>query len=81
MVLNPVNGLCWDQCPVKQEYRNFYYDTIRECCAAYDAQVADLSGYEDTKYFFRDSEHPSEYGWSIINQAIYEFYMGDGESE
>ncbi len=81
VVLNPVNGMCWDQCPVKQEYRNAYYDTIRECCAAYDAQVADLSGYEDTKYFFRDSEHPSEYGWSIINQAIYEFYMGDGESE
>ena len=79
VVLNPVNGMCWDQCPVKQEYRNAYYDTIRECCAAYDAQVADLSGYEDTKYFFRDSEHPSEYGWSIINQAIYEFYMDDGE--
>ena len=75
VVLSPVNGRTWDQSPYTKEYRQQYYDMIREHCARYGVRVADLSGYEDVKYYFRDDEHPSEYGWSIINEQIYDFYM------
>ena len=77
VVISPVNGPAWDQTPYTKEYREQYYDMIREHCEKYGAKTADLSGYEDAKYYFRDDEHPSEYGWSIINEQIYNFYMGD----
>ena len=74
VVITPVNAEAWDLSPIDASVRKAYYERLSTTALEYGAALSDLSAYEDDPYFCRDYHHPSEYGWSIINKAIYDFY-------
>ncbi|MDO4648856.1 MAG: D-alanyl-lipoteichoic acid biosynthesis protein DltD [Eubacteriales bacterium] len=74
LVLLPVNGYYYDYTGFPKEARQAYYDKIRTLADSYQAQVADFSGEEYTKYFFEDRVHLGKKGWVRINESLYSFY-------
>ena len=74
VILIPSNDLLYDQSAYTIKYRNMYYDTMRNLCDANKVKLADFSDYSASTYFLRDNTHPSNYGWSLINEQIYNFY-------
>lgn len=74
VVIAPVNSIAWDLTAIDSSVRASYYDRIADMASRSGAIVADLSSLEDDPYFCRDYNHPSEYGWSLINEAIYNYY-------
>ena len=74
VVITPVNAKAWDLSPIGSSVRKAYYERLSSMALEYGAALSDLSAYENDPYFCRDYHHPSEYGWSMINKAIYEFY-------
>lgn len=77
VILTPMSDVIYDETQWTSKYRNMYYDMMRETCAEYDVQVADFSNYSANTYFLRDNCHPSDYGWSLMNEQIYRFYIGN----
>lgn len=77
VILNPMSDVIYDETQWTSKYRNMYYDMVQETCAEYNVQVADFSNYSASTYFLRDNCHPSDYGWSLINEQIYRFYTGE----
>lgn len=74
VVIAPVNAKAWDLSPIDASVRKTYYERLSATALEYGAALSDLSAFEDDPYFCRDYNHPSEYGWSLINKAIYDFY-------
>lgn len=77
LVLAPVNGYWYDYTGFPESGRTSYYQNIRDIAAEYDAEVADLSDQEYTKYFFLDRVHFGWKGWVMINENIYKFAKQD----
>lgn len=75
VMLIPSSDLLYDQSAYTSEYRDVYYDMMRNLCIENDVQLADFSDYGSSSYFLRDNTHPSDYGWSLMNEQIYRFYM------
>lgn len=75
VILLPSNDILHDQTAYTSEYRDMYYNTMRDLCVNNSVQLADFSDYSASSYFLRDNTHPSDYGWSLMNEQIYKFYM------
>lgn len=74
LVILPVNGFWYDFTQFPSEARQRYYQNIRDLAAEFPGvQVADLSGEEHTKYFFKDSVHLAQKGWITVDKALYQF--------
>ena len=74
LVILPVNGYYYDYTGFPQTARETYYSNIRNLADAYNAQLADFSADEYTKYFFEDQVHIGRKGWVLINESLYNFY-------
>ena len=74
LILIPVNGYYYDYTEFPKEARQGYYEKVRAVAAEFDAQVADFTDQEYTKYFFEDRVHIGKNGWVMINESLYEFY-------
>jgi D-alanine transfer protein len=77
LVLLPVNGYYYDYTGFPASARQGYYEKIRTLAAEFDAEVADFSDQEYTKYFFEDRVHLGKKGWVLVNESLYEFYLKD----
>lgn len=73
LVMTPVNGYWYDYTGFPKEGRDKYYENIRKIAADYDAELADLSEEEYTKYFFLDRVHFGWKGWVYVNEEIYRY--------
>lgn len=74
LVILPVNGYYYDYTGFPVTAREGYYENIRHAAAEFQAQTADFSDQEYTKYFFEDRVHIGKTGWVKINESIYRFY-------
>lgn len=74
LILLPVNGYYYDFTEFPSEARQGYYAKVKALAAEFDAQVADFSDQEYTKYFFEDRVHIGKIGWVKVNESLYEFY-------
>ena len=75
LVILPVNGYYYDFTGFPTSARQGYYEKIRAVAAEFEAEVADFSDQEYTKYFFEDRVHLGKTGWVMVNERIYEFYQ------
>ena len=73
LVILPVNGYYYDYTGFPPTARETY-SNIRNLADAYNAQLADFSADEYTKYFFEDQVHIGRKGWVLINESLYNFY-------
>lgn len=74
LVVLPVNGYYYDYTGFPQTARETYYSNIQSLAETYNAQLADFSADEYTKYFFEDQVHIGRKGWVLINESLYNFY-------
>lgn len=75
VMLIPSSDILYDQTAYTKKYRDMYYNMMRDLCAENSVRLADFSDYSSSTYFLRDNCHPSDYGWSLMNEQIYMFYM------
>lgn len=75
LVILPVNGYYYDYTGFPKEARERYYAKINALAQKYDAETADFSKDEYTKYFFEDQIHIGRKGWVDINEKLYQFYQ------
>lgn len=75
VMLIPSSDVLYDQSVYTSQYRTMYYDLMRGMCEKYGVKIADFSDYSASSYFLRDNCHPSDYGWSLMNEEIYRFYL------
>ena len=76
-VLLPFPGAWADYEQLSQDERGRRYGLMREACGRAGCRVCDLTGEEYTPYFIFDGTHLGWVGWLTVEQAIYEFAMGD----
>lgn len=74
LVILPVNGYYYDYTGFPQTARETYYSNIQSLAETYNAELADFSADEYTKYFFEDQVHIGRKGWVLINESLYNFY-------
>ncbi len=77
LVILPVNGYYYDFTGFPKTAREGYYEKVLGVAAEYGAQVADFSGEEYTKYFFKDRVHIGKKGWVMVCESLYQFYQED----
>lgn len=77
VVIGPVMGPYYDHIGITADTRATCYDRIRELSAGYgNVQLADFSDREYEKYFLYDIVHFGTVGWTDVNEAVYQFAMG-----
>lgn len=73
----PIAGAFNDEGGMSLTTRSAYYERVREVGNAYGIPVLTFAGHDEDRYFLMDPvSHPSEKGWSYIDQAIDDFYHG-----
>ena len=70
----PVNGRWYDYAGFDRAERAWYYQQVRDLCAAHGAELADFSDREYEAYFLKDIMHLGWRGWAHVCKAIYEYY-------
>ena len=74
VVMLPCNGLWYDYVNIQKDFRQSFYSKVKSIAEEYDAQYADMSGYEYKKYMFEDDSHLTLKGLVLFNEQIYKFY-------
>lgn len=75
LIILPVNGYYYDFTGFPKQSREGYYEKVRNTAKEYDAEIADFSDQEYTKYFFEDRVHLGKKGWVMICESLYQFYQ------
>lgn len=71
----PVHGSYYDYCGFKQEYRQSYYQKIRDIVASSGYPLADFTNHEYDDYFLRDYSHLGWKGWVYVDETLANFYQ------
>ena len=77
VIVAPLSGEYYDWVGIDAETRRGAYDHILTIANAYGARIADFSDREYEMYFLHDMVHFGWTGWVDVEQALYEFAMGD----
>lgn len=71
----PIAGGFNDHGGMRPSVRAAYYERIRQTGNAYAIPVVTFESHDEDPYFLMDPvSHPSEKGWSFIDQAVDDFY-------
>lgn len=77
VIVAPLSGGYYDWVGIDADTRRAAYDHILDIANAYGVAVADFSDREYETYFLHDMVHFGWTGWVDVEQALYEFAMGD----